>query len=164
MPDVVLRKSLPKDIEHIVGIERDSANTPYIRTWSVERHLHAVNDIDHGHYIVTLDNSEEILGYAILVGLDDPEGNIEFKRLVIDSKDKGYGRAAFRKVVEMVFEELGAHRVWLDVMEHNQRGYHIYSTEGFIKEGVQREAAVVDGRRVNLITMSMLKREYWSRK
>ena len=160
MSEVVLRKSNPADIERVVGIERDSANTPFIRTWSVDRHLHAVNDIDHGHYVVTINGSEEIIGYAILIGLDDPEGNIEFKRLVIDAKGKGYGRAAFREVVKMAFEDLGAHRVHLDVMEHNQRGFHIYSTEGFVQEGVQREAAVVDGRRVNLIMMSMLHREW----
>ncbi len=43
----------------------------------------------------------------------------EFKRIVIGRKGEGFGRAAVRRVKNMVFDEYKVHRLWLEVMEHN---------------------------------------------
>jgi RimJ/RimL family protein N-acetyltransferase len=52
--------------------------------------------------------------------------------------------------VSKVFDELGAHRLWLDVFEHNARARHVYRSMGFAEEGV-------DG---SLVVMSMGEDEY----
>ena len=64
--------------------------------------------------------------------------SLEFRRIVITDKGKGYGRESLRLIKKMAFEELSAHRLWLDVKDHNLRARHVYEAEGFMVEGVLR--------------------------
>lgn len=53
-----------------------------------------------------------------------------------------------------------AHRLWLDVFEHNERARALYTSEGFTVEGVLREHVNLHGQWRSLVLMSMLSREY----
>ena len=64
------------------------------------------------------------------------------------------------EVIRIAFDELSAHRLWLDVFEHNARARHLYESLGFVQEGVLREAFYRDGKHYSLILMSLLDREY----
>jgi diamine N-acetyltransferase len=63
-------------------------------------------------------------------------------------------------VLEHAFGSLGAHRVWLDVMVHNERARRAYAAVGFVEEGVMREALRVDDAPVSLVLMSVLRSEW----
>lgn len=73
---------------------------------------------------------------------------------------QGNGKQVLRLVLKKVFEELGAHRLWLDVLESNLRAQHVYRGLGFQQDGILREAFFRDGKYQSLILMSLLDREY----
>ena len=70
------------------------------------------------------------------------------------------GRRILTEVIRMAFEELGAHRLFLDVYEDNSRARHLYESLGFVYEGAMRQAAHRDGAWFDLRLMSMLEDEY----
>jgi len=141
-------------------MERSDDNTPYIRQWSREKHLAAISDKNIGHFVIRAADDERIVGYIIFIGLENPDKSVEFKRIVINEKGNGYGRAAVRFIKRYVFEELGFHRVWLEVLENNNRAYQLYKSEGFIDEGTHRESLRQGETFLSLKVLSMLSSEY----
>jgi len=143
-------------------MERSSENADFIRNWSRDRHLNALTDENKAHWIVQTLAGNHITGYVIFIGINNPDKSIEFKRIVIDEKNKGYGRETVKIIKKVVFEKLGAHRLWLEVMENNPRARHLYESEGFIVEGIHRESLRLGDSYLSLDVMSMLVHEYKS--
>lgn len=155
-----LRESTPIDVDYVLDAEADPDTAPYIIRWSRDQHLDAMADEDRGHWIVENRVDGTVCGYVILSALNSPHGSIEFNRITITDKGRGYGRECLRLVKDVVFGELGAHRLWLDVMTHNRRAHALYRSEGFTEEGCLREALLIDGRRASLVVLAMLRHEY----
>lgn len=65
-------------------------------------------------------------------------------------------------ILSKAFDELAAHRLWLDVFEHNARARHVYRSVGFSEEGVLRECVKQQERYASLVVMSILEDEYRS--
>lgn len=59
---------------------------------------------------------------------------------------RGHGTVTTRLVLRYAFGELGLHRVGLRVLEHNRRAIACYVKCGFVREGLERESARVNGR------------------
>ena len=84
--------------------------------------------------------------------LRDPDGcrnqhqSLELKRMVVQAKGHGFGRAALRVVKKMAFDDLGAHRFWLDVKARNSRAKALYDSEGFVDEGAAARGREGRGR------------------
>jgi len=154
-----LRTATTADISFIIGIEHSPEFHEYIGRWTNEEHVAEMRNPDT-RYLIALDDSGDSIGYIILRGLQSEHRNIELKRIVVQSPGQGHGRQVLRLLLEKVFEELGAHRVWLDVFESNHRAQHVYSSLGFQQDGIFREAVYRDGRYHSLMLMSMLDREY----
>ncbi|MEP6825358.1 MAG: GNAT family protein, partial [Ramlibacter sp.] len=76
----------------------------------------------------------------------------------------GYGRAALRVAKKVAFDDLGAHRFWLDVKTHNTRAKALYDSEGFVVEGLLRESVRTDTGFESLVVMSMLRTEFAQRR
>ena len=85
---------------------------------------------------------------------------MELKRIVLQRKGQGLGRACVRLLMQMAFRDLGAHRFWLDVKSLNAGAQALYRSEGFIEEGRLRESVRTDDGYDTLIVMAMLEREY----
>jgi RimJ/RimL family protein N-acetyltransferase len=85
---------------------------------------------------------------------------VELKRIVLQPKGQGYGRACLRLLAQMAFRDLGAHRFWLDVKSANTRALALYRSEGFVEEGRLRESVKSGSGYDSLIVLSMLKDEY----
>lgn len=148
------------EIEDILQIERSDENIPFIRQWSSEQHQNAIKNPDYIYFTVKDIETDSLLGYVILIGATNPDLSLEFKRMVVTQKGKGYGRKTFRLVTKYAFEILEMHRIWLEVMEHNKVGYNLYLSEGYKIEGTHRESCKSGDNFINLIVMSMLKNEY----
>lgn len=148
------------DIETIISMERDDANNPYIRQWSHEKHAAIINDSNYAQFMVETIDNPRIVGFVILIGLDDPDRNLEFKRIAINEKGRGFGRAAVQLIKKYAFEVKTTHRLWLEVIEYNDRAYKLYATEGFIKEGTHRKSMKVGDKYFSLHVMSILDEEY----
>ena len=96
--------------------------------------------------------------------LDDAGQEASFG-IVIGEKDcwdKGYGAAALREALRVGFEELGLHRVHLEVFLGNTRGIRCYEKCGFRREGLHLKARWKRGRWQDMVSMAIL-REEWTR-
>jgi RimJ/RimL family protein N-acetyltransferase len=155
--DVSVRASTLDDLAFVMAAERAPDNAPFVLQWPRERHVEVTTDLSCAHWIV--EQGGRPAGYLILLDLFNPHGSLQFRRLVVTEKGRGIGRAAVRLVKAAAFERYGAHRLWLDVMEHNRRAQALYASEGFVREGTLRECVRVGGRFVSLHLMSILNRE-----
>lgn len=83
--------------------------------------------------------------------------------IVIGRKEllgQGYGREALRLIQEFAFKTLNLHRLELQVMDFNERGYRCYASCGFKEEGRQRQRIFYQGQYRDMITMSILSHEF----
>lgn len=124
-----------------------------------EEHFKLIGDPNIEHLLLK-DKSNNLIGFVILAGVLNQNKSIEFRRIVIDKKGKGYGRRAIIEMKKYCFEELHCHRLWLDVLETNERARHLYLSEGFIEEGKLRDCILKGDEYISLIIMSILADEY----
>jgi len=66
-----------------------------------------------------------------------------------------------RAVKGLAFNELRAHRLWLDVKTHNARARLLYKSEGFPEEGLLRECIRGPVGFEFLVVMALLRHEPW---
>ena len=131
-----LRPTEAIDIPFVITAEQDPVNVPFIKQWTCEEHLSALDDPNIGHWIVEATSDNFQLGYLIANGLCNSNGKIYLKRVVITRKDQGHGRQALRAFHQMMFNRLGFDFIWLCVYPHNMRARHLYSSEGYIEIGL----------------------------
>ena len=161
---VRLRPTMSSDIEFVLSLEQDPGNLPYITPWEKTQHEAAIRFPDFRHFILEGGPGLDAVGFLILIGCRSQHHSLELKRMVVRSKGQGYGRAALRVVKKVAFDDLGAHRLWLDVKKPNTRAKALYDSEGFIVEGELRESVKVPGGFESLIVMSMLQAEFGQRR
>jgi diamine N-acetyltransferase len=162
-----LRPTMLSDLDFVVTVETDARNLPFITPWERTQHEAAVRIPDFRHFIVEAGAEYERAGFVILQGCRNPHRSVELKRIVLQPKGQGLGRACVRLLKRMAFRDLKAHRFWLDVKALNTRALALYASEGFVEEGRLRESVrvSVDGADGydSLIVMSMLDREFHAR-
>ena len=155
-----LRPTMLSDLDFVASVEDDPANRPFITPWERVQHEGAVRFPDFRHFIVEAGEGYPSAGFVILQGCRNPNASIELKRIVLQPKGQGYGRACVRLLVQMAFRDLGAHRFWLDVRSANARALALYRSEGFVEEGTLRESVRSGSGFDSLVVLSMLKDEY----
>jgi len=161
-----LRPTLLSDLEYVQSVETDAHNRPFITPWERTQHEAALRFPDFRHFIVEAGANDEVGsrdGFIILQGCRNPHRSVELKRIVLQTKGRGLGRACVRLLKRMAFRDLHAHRFWLDVKSLNQRALALYASEGFVEEGRLRESVRVGGGYDSLVVMSLLDREYEAR-
>jgi [ribosomal protein S5]-alanine N-acetyltransferase len=72
----------------------------------------------------------------------------------------GYGQEAILLVLEHAFDVLELYRVDLRVLEYNERAIRCYLKCGFVEEGREREAALVDNKRYDDVLMGIFLHEF----
>lgn len=155
---VSLRRTVAGEIPRLMEFE--SSNNQFVSEYSSEKHRSLLNDTDCLHLSVVRKNTDQLLGLVLLFGLDSRDKVLEFRRIAIHEKGAGYGREAIQIVKRICFEELGFHRLWLDVFDDNSRAIALYESEGFILDGLLREnVRSGDGFRSQRI-YSILEQEY----
>lgn len=162
-----LRPTMLSDLDFVTSVERDGRNLPFITPWERTQHEGAVRFPDFRHFIVEGGDDDAAVGFVILQGCRNPHRSVELKRLVLQTKGQGLGRACVRLLKQMAFRDLRAHRFWLDVKQLNTRALALYASEGFVEEGRLRESVRVSSDGADgydsLVVMSMLDREYQAR-
>jgi RimJ/RimL family protein N-acetyltransferase len=73
---------------------------------------------------------------------------------------KGYGSEAVSLLLKFGFEELKLNRIELEVFVDNERAVKSYKKNGFVEEGIKRQAGFVQGKRKDIMMMSILKSEF----
>jgi RimJ/RimL family protein N-acetyltransferase len=159
MNKLIIHKAQISEIDEIVSMEAEQENAQFIFPNTKEDHFKLLSDNDVEHLILKTRNNE-IIGFVILAGLKNKNRSIEFRRIVIKQKGKGYGRMALKEIKHYCFEQLNCHRIWLDVFEKNNRAIHLYQSENFVEEGKLRDCILVGDEFKSLILMSILETEY----
>jgi RimJ/RimL family protein N-acetyltransferase len=73
---------------------------------------------------------------------------------------KGIGTDVVREILKYAFNKMYLHRISVRVLERNIRARRCYEKNGFIFEGIEREAALVGGKRENDVMMAILAHEF----
>lgn len=161
---VRLRPTMQSDLAFVLSLEQDPANLPFITPWERTQHEAAIRFPDFRHFVIEGGGGLDAVGFLIFIGCRSQHHALELKRMVVQNKRQGYGRAALRVAKKIAFDDLGAHRFWLDVKSLNTGAKALYESEGFCLEGTLREAVRVAGGYDSLIVMSMLHTEFEQRR
>lgn len=159
---ITLRHTQVDDLEFVINSEQATGNAQFVGQWTKEQHINALSHKDILHLLVEDSTTNRPVGYLIMAGIENPNHSIELKRIVICEKGKGLGTETLRLIKKVAFEQLKAHRLWLDVSYKNCRAQSLYKSEGFIEEGILRDCIFHNGDYDSLIVMSILENEYVS--
>jgi RimJ/RimL family protein N-acetyltransferase len=108
-------------------------------------------------------SSAECVGEVVLNDWNAGNRSCSFRTgLGPRGRDRGLGTEATRMIVGYGFEQLGLHRIELQVYAFNPRARHVYESIGFVAEGILRDAVRWDGEWIDSTVMSILAPE-WNR-
>jgi len=119
---------------------------------------------DHMNLAIVVADGDRHIGNCGFNAIDSVNRSAVFGIMIgeTDTWGQGYGPEASRLIIEYGFEELGLHRIELDVFSHNAGAIRAYEKTGFIREGVKRESYFRHGVYHDTIQMSILESE-WGR-
>lgn len=105
--------------------------------------------------------SEKYIGCVGAFGFNDPHFRVTIS-CIFNSQywHKGYAKEALLFVLEYLFKEKKINRVQVYVDPINQRAVNLFMRLGFLNEGILRDYEYEYGEPVNLMIMSILKKEW----
>lgn len=139
---IKLRKTKYDDLPAFSKMDKQPHARQFINASSLATHRH--NFINENIIYLSIENiSSELVGYFILA-LEE-RTDIEFRRIVIDEKQRGIGQSAIVLMEDYCKQTLCATRIWLDVYEDNEVGKYIYKKLGYNRFNVE----VLSGRELH---------------
>lgn len=158
------RQAIAADLDYIMQVEYRPENAKFVIPYTRAVHSLTLDTVGAVHLVIeTLDGREKV-GFLMIAGLDNPSREIEFTRIILDVKGRGYGKETLRMLKSWAFDDLKFHRAWLDCKDHNARALHVYEAAGFQREGLIRETILTEGVYENLVILGILDREYFAEK
>lgn len=105
---------------------------------------------------------ERLIGVTYLLNINSIDRSAEFGMMIGEGTDrgKGYGTAACRATVAHAFDDLNLNRIQLGVLPENAAAIAVYAKNGFIQEGVLRQAAYKCGEYRDVILMALTRDDY----
>ncbi len=102
------------------------------------------------------------LGEAVINDLDVDNESASFRLWLAGPGifGRGYGTEATRLVVKYALNEIGLHRLSLEVFDHNPRARRVYEKCGFVVEGRLRDALLWNGQRHDSLIMAVLRTDW----
>lgn len=73
------------------------------------------------------------------------------------SQNRGSGSEAVRQLIAYGFSKLDLRRIALHVFATNQRAIRVYEKNGFVREGLLRQAACIDGQWLDVVCMARVR-------
>lgn len=127
---VSLRRTRAEDLAYVISLERRPENRDLIGQWSEAEHLAAIDGREGWeHWIIEREGRPA--GYMIVADRGGREGGVHVKRILVEDKERGTGKAALRSFVALALERPGRRFVWLNVREPNARAQAVYRAVGF---------------------------------
>jgi len=123
-----IRDTLENELVLFQNFESGEDTNNFIIPYTIEKHIEEFNKQNVIYKTILFNN--KIIGFIIL-NLEDDGKSVEFRRIVINEKGKGFGMMAINYLDDLVKEEYQRNRIWLDVYAHNMRGIHIYEKCGY---------------------------------
>ena len=113
---------------------------------------------DRADWAIVRLEDDAFIGEIVLNDLDADNRSLVM-RMNLNSASlfgRGYGTEALRAVMAHAFDDVGMHRISLEVFSFNPRAQRVYEKCGFTVEGRQREALQWDGTWHDVILMGIL--------
>jgi len=148
----------PDDIPAIMAIERLPGYDKLVGRWDSGKHRAEMASPSVRY--LALREGGALAGFAIVLGLDDPNQRAHLKRIAVAAPGLGAGARLLRGVVDHVFAESRTNRLDLDVFVGNDRAKRAYERAGFTAEGVMREHHATPEGFCDVWLMSILRREW----
>ena len=162
--DAFVTNTEPRHLDEILRIESHSDNRDFVGQWSKDEHLDAISSDGHVHWVILDAVTRSVLGYVIHCDVKAENRSLWFRRIAIDSKGRGLGRAVALLSLRYCFESLKFHRIWLNVRDDNDSAFKMYKQLGFVEEGISRDVVrLLDDTFRSYVVMSMLEDEYFER-
>lgn len=157
---IIIELTQLDNIGKIIQIE--SENSDFIGQYDYDGHKRVIESDDEIHFSILDKVENNLIGHIILAGINNPHDSIEFRRIVVSKKGKGFGKESINLIKKYCFENLKAHRIWLDVFEDNKRAISLYISQGFRHDGLLRECIKQDKKYRSLLLMSILETDIQS--
>lgn len=140
--------AVPKSREEVLEIIEEAQK-------STDKYIFAIRTII-GNKFIGVTGFENVLwnnrNALIYIGI----GNENYR-------GQGIGEEALNLTMEFGFEEFNFNRIYLNVLEYNDRAISLYEKLGFLKEGIQREFIIRDGKTYDMYLYGILQREWKSK-
>jgi RimJ/RimL family protein N-acetyltransferase len=127
------------DIPFILATERRPGYDGLVGRFDEDVHRANLAD-DDWLYFLGLDETGTPQGIAILQNRNTRDGSEFLRRLAVTNAGQGFGKPFLSAVIDWVFANTDAQRVWLSVHNDNARARHVYASLGFLEEGPERKA------------------------
>jgi [ribosomal protein S5]-alanine N-acetyltransferase len=100
-----------------------------------------------------------IIGYVQISNINTVYGSADLGIRIGEERfrGQGFGKDALGLALNFCWNHVNLHRVQLTVFKHNQRAIRTYQALGFKKEGLLKQAAFIDGERIDVIVMAVLR-------
>lgn len=114
-------------------------------------------------FMVRANADDGLLGWVMLddVLFKNRRASLGIALPVASDRGQGYGTDTLNTILSFAFNELGLHKITLDVNANNLAAIHAYEAVGFVREGINREAVYQDGRWLDLYAYGILANEWW---
>lgn len=118
------------------------------------------NDVKQ--FIIYLNTTNEKIGTVYLKDIDYFHEKAEFGIFLksTEMSGKGYGSDATNAILKYAFCTLSLNKVYLRVLEKNTIAIKSYEKNHFVKEGVAYEDVKINGIFVNVVFMSILRKNF----
>ena len=160
--DFRLVRATEDDLPFIMATERREGYDAFVGRWDEARHREALVDGSHA-YFIGVDGSVPI-GFAILRQWASAEHVTLIKRVAVVAVGQGHGSLLLAAVVDRVFVETDAYRLWICPFPDNHRARRTYEAVGFAAEGIARGSAFFNGVHRDELVMSQLRPEWEGRR
>ncbi len=111
---------------------------------------------------IRLRETNALIGVCQLCHINYIHRNAELQIRIGETaqRGQGYGTEAVKLLLDFAFKDLNLHRVYLHVFSNNLAALRTYEKTGFVKEGLLRQAAHIDGRYLDVYVMGILREEW----
>lgn len=146
------------DIAFIMATERLPGYDELVGYWDAARHAEALADDSYAYFIAR--DGDTPVGFAIIRDWNAADQVSLLMRIAVAEPGQGHGRAFLPLLIDRVFEDTGAHRLWLGVYPHNERARRAYEAAGFQAEGIARGIVCFGGIHRDELIMAILRPDW----
>jgi diamine N-acetyltransferase len=156
--DLELARGAHSDIPFVTATERLPGYEELVGRWSETRHRAALADDRYAYFIARM--ASRPIGFAIVRDWASSEHVTCIKRIAVARPGAGHGKTFLAHLVDRIFRDTEAYRVWLGVFPDNARARRAYEAVGFKPEGVARGSAFFGGTHRDELVMALLRPEW----
>jgi RimJ/RimL family protein N-acetyltransferase len=161
---VALRRAIPSDADFLVELVADDDVRPFLGPRTAASREEVLEEIERslaepnafGRFVIAVDGEPAgALGFRVQ---SEPNRIARLEKLAVHPRFRGRRLAddAARLFQRLLLEELGFHRLEMEIYGFNERACAHAERAGFVREGRKRQAYRKDGKWVDSVLYAIL--------